>query len=134
MEITRLKFTDHNETTGVKSFLRENLIFIILKIKRGEKMGQEVIINDMPIQTTELQVNKIQKDGNERIIIDMGFKVESKDSHDITTLLYKNDFVVKVPEKDLELPATIYNYYTSITDLYVEGNVADFKLVLIEKI
>lgn len=105
----------------------------LLKNKRGEKMGQEVIINDMPIQTTELQVNKIQKDGSERIIIDMDFKVESKDSHDITTLLYKNDFVVKIPEKDLELPTTIYNYYTSITDLYVEGNVADFKLVLIEK-
>jgi len=95
-------------------------------------VGQEVIINGMKIDTTSIKIDKIGKDGESRVKIDLEFQVTSKEYHDVTTMLYKNDFIVEIPKEKLEVQATIYNYSTSITDLYEEGNVGDFKLVLLE--
>lgn len=60
------------------------------------------------------------------------FKVTSEEYHDITTLLYKEKFQIKVPEKDIHFHGKIQQYSTSVTNLYEKGNVADFKLCLRE--
>lgn len=65
--------------------------------------------------------------------ISFSFVVRSDQYHDTAVLLYKNDFQVRVPELNLEFPATIHNYATDLTDLYKEGQVADYYLELIEK-
>ncbi|RDW21155.1 DUF3219 domain-containing protein [Oceanobacillus arenosus] len=97
-------------------------------------MNVKVNINNVAIGVTNFQQELIQEEGKELHKISFDFKVKSEQSHEITTLLYKNNFIVKVEEKGLEFPATISNYSTSITDLTVESAVGDFKLELIEKV
>lgn len=91
-------------------------------------MTQKILINNFP-----LEVNNLQRETSERIKISFDFIVTHEDYHNVTTLLYENDFIVKVPEENLEFPATITNYSTSITNLYEEGAEGEFKLELIEK-
>ena len=43
------------------------------------------------------------------------------------------DFRIRVPQKELDFPAAITNYSTSITNLYEENQVADYSLELTEK-
>lgn len=88
----------------------------------------EIFLDETAIKVhkyEELKVNTLNK-------ITVDFKVTSEEYHDITTLLYKGTFDVKVPERDLSLRASIYQYSTSFTNLYIKGQVGDFKLVLIE--
>lgn len=61
------------------------------------------------------------------------FKVTSAEYHDIAVLLYKMEFRIRVPEQNLDFVAAISNYSTSITNLYEENQVADYKLELTEK-
>lgn len=96
-------------------------------------MGLEILINDLSITATNFKEEFIKEDEKNRRKISFDFEVRSDQSHEVTTLLYKNSFLVKVPEKGVVFPAVIYNYSTSITDLYVEGNVGIFSLELIEK-
>ncbi|HSJ37117.1 MAG TPA: DUF3219 family protein [Planococcus sp. (in: firmicutes)] len=65
--------------------------------------------------------------------ISFSFKVSSEEYHDTAVLLYKMNFTVRVPELELEFPATIHNYSTDLTDLYKAGQVAEYYLELIEK-
>ncbi|HWO96642.1 MAG TPA: DUF3219 family protein [Bacillus sp. (in: firmicutes)] len=98
-------------------------------------MVTEVRLNNVPIEIRgyEEEVIVDSKTGSERYKINFEFKVRSgKEYHDITTLLYKGIFDVKVPERGLEFRGTIYNYSTSITNLYKENAVGDFKLELRE--
>lgn len=69
---------------------------------------------------------------NGLIEISIEFKVTSKEYHDIAMLLYEYSFDVHIPERDLIFRATIREYATSVTNLYIEGAVADYKLKLIE--
>lgn len=96
-------------------------------------MGHKVIINDLPINVNKLTIDQLEKNGRTLLLLDMEFQVTSEEYHDVTVTLYKNDFIVQVPKEKLEIEATIYNYYTSVTDLYEKGNVGDFRLVLLEK-
>jgi hypothetical protein len=98
-------------------------------------MTQKVIINEVSIDATSFYEDTVQNKAgdNSRRKIGFDFKVTSSDYHEITTLLYANDFIVEVPEKDLKFQATIQSYSTSITNLYEENAVGDFKLELIEK-
>lgn len=91
-------------------------------------MTQKILINNFP-----LEVNNLQRETSERIKISFDFIVTHENYHNVTTLLYENDFIVKVPEENLKFPATITNYSTSITNLYEEGAEGEFKLELIEK-
>lgn len=91
-------------------------------------MGQKIFINNYPIEVENFQ----QDDSNHRKI-NVDFIVKHEDYHDITTLLYENDFVVNVPGENLEFAATITNYSTSVTNLYEEGSEGKFKLELTEK-
>lgn len=103
---------------------------------RGEtNMVSEILLNGVSIAITDFQEEKVidKTTGKSLRIIRFNFKVTSKEYHRITTLLYETNFDVEIPEKNIEFPATIHSYSTSITNLYVENNVGDFKLALIEQ-
>lgn len=90
-------------------------------------------LNELVLDVAYLKETKVEKDGDTLYRLEVEFKVTHDTYHDVTTALYKNDFLVKVPESDLEFRGEIQNYSTSLTNLYEEGAVADFKLVLIQK-
>ncbi|MFC4024844.1 DUF3219 family protein [Oceanobacillus longus] len=96
-------------------------------------MNEKVVINDVTIDAINFQEETVERDGRELKKVRFDFKVTAEGYHDITTLLYKNDFMVKMPAKSLEFPAVIHRYSTSITNLYEAGAVGDFKLELLEK-
>ena len=107
-----------------------------LNSMRGEtNMVSEILLNGVSIAITDFQEEKVvdNNTGKNLRLIRFNFKVTSKEYHQITTLLYKMNFKVEIPEKNLEFPATIHSYSTSITNLYKENNVGDFKLALIEQ-
>ncbi|MFC2947464.1 DUF3219 family protein [Virgibacillus sediminis] len=96
-------------------------------------MAQEVFINERPFQAENFYKETITKNGKPLLLVGFEFKVTSKEYHDVTVLLYENDFHVEVPEEKLEFPAVIHNYSTSVTNLYEENKVGIFKLELIQK-
>lgn len=69
---------------------------------------------------------------NGKYKVSVDFDVTSEEYHDITTLLYGGTFDVKIPERDLTFRGTIYNYSTSITNLYEKDQIGQYKLTLIE--
>ncbi len=92
------------------------------------------------IDETEIDALNFQEEsipsgvaGKTKRKIAFDFKVTSADYHDIAVLLYQMEFRIRVPEKELDFFAAISNYSTSITNLYVENQVADYKLELTEK-
>ncbi|SDI63795.1 DUF3219 family protein [Natribacillus halophilus] len=92
-------------------------------------MVNEVLLNNYPIKVESYDEEE-NVDGLYKITIE--FKVTSTEYHDITTLLYEGTFDIKVPERDLAFRGTIQQYFTSITNLYIEGQVGDYTLSLIE--
>lgn len=98
-------------------------------------METTVWIDDKQIEALDFKNEKFEVPASSDILkkISFSFQVTSEEYHDLAVLLYKNDFQVRVPELELEFPATIYNYATDRTDLYQEGQVADYYLELIEK-
>ncbi|TRZ38997.1 DUF3219 family protein [Niallia circulans] len=92
------------------------------------------MVNKIKLNDTEILVKSYKeelKDGHHSITV--VFDVGNEDYHAITTLLYKNDFHVTVPEPELSFAATIQQYSTSVTNLYEKGNVGEFTLTLLEK-
>ena len=89
---------------------------------------KEIYLNErvIPIE----HYNEEQVDGLQKIHIQ--FKVTSEEYHDIAVLLYEGTFDVKVPERNLVFRGTIHHYSTSVTNLYEKGQVADYKLTLME--
>lgn len=98
-------------------------------------MDTIVWIDNKKILASDFKEQRLELAGSEegRRKISFSFKVSSEEYHDVAVLLYKNDFQVRVPELDLEFPATIHNYSTDRTDLYQPGQVADYYLELAEK-
>ncbi|PSL40383.1 uncharacterized protein DUF3219 [Planomicrobium soli] len=94
-----------------------------------------VWIDDTKIDALSFQEETITDDasGKTKRKIAFDFKVTSAEYHDIAVLLYKMEFRIQVPEKELDFFAAISNYSTSITNLYEEDQVADYKLELTEK-
>lgn len=91
-------------------------------------MVKQVVLNDSVIKTTTYQEER----ENGLTKITFGFKVTSEEYHDVTTLLYKGTFEVKVPARDLAFRGTIQQYSTSVDNLYEQGQVGDFQLTLLE--
>jgi hypothetical protein len=89
---------------------------------------KEIFLNDTLIKIVHYDEEKV--DGLNKITVD--FNVTSEEYHDVTTLLYKGTFDVLVPERDLSFRGTIQQYSTSFTNLYIKGQVGDFKLSLLE--
>ncbi|GAA0453810.1 DUF3219 family protein [Alkalibacillus silvisoli] len=93
----------------------------------------KVMINNETIEAVTFEEETVDVAGEVKKLIKFDFKVKHEDYHDITTLLYKNDFQVSVPDQSINMNATIYNYSTSLTNLYKEGAIGDFHLELIDK-
>ena len=91
-------------------------------------MVQEIVLNDTPIQIYSYEQEIVK--GKTKVSVD--FKVTSENYHDIAVLLYKETFNVKVPEKGFAFRGSIYQYSTSITNLYIKDQVADYKVTLLE--
>lgn len=94
---------------------------------------KHIMINDLPIVADYIEHSLIEKDGEELHQVVLEFKVTNENYHDVTVELYKNDFLIKLPEKQMTFSAVIQKYSTSITNLYKEDSVGEFKLLLIEK-
>ncbi|MCQ6274929.1 DUF3219 family protein [Bacillus sp. V3B] len=91
-------------------------------------MVKEIVLNDTVIKVKRYKEEKIRGLHN----ISIHFDVTSDEYHDVTTMLYKGTFDVKVPERDLMFKGKIQEYSTSITNLYEKGRVGDFTLSLLE--
>ncbi|QQK80143.1 DUF3219 family protein [Salicibibacter cibi] len=91
-------------------------------------MVNEIKLNNYTIKVESYEEEKV----NGLYKINVSFKVTSEEYHAITTLLYEGMFDVKVPERDLTFRGTIQQYFTSITNLYIPGQVGDYTLHLIE--
>ena len=91
-------------------------------------MTEKILINDFPIQARKLDITETNP---YKVAIE--FIVTHESYHDVTTLLYKNDFLVEIPEESIKFPARISNYSTSVTNLYEKGSEGEFYLELIEK-
>ncbi|WP_338452901.1 DUF3219 family protein [Niallia oryzisoli] len=92
-------------------------------------MVNEIILNNTLIKVYSFEHRKV----NQLHEISVSFEVTSEEYHDITTLLYEGTFDVKVPERELSFRGTIQQYFTSISNLYEEGQVGDFSLTLLEE-
>jgi hypothetical protein len=88
----------------------------------------EIILNETSIKVYKYEDETIN--GLKKISVE--FKVTSEEYHDITTLLYKGTFNVKVPERDLAFTARIQQYSTSFTNLYIKDQVGEFTLSFLE--
>jgi hypothetical protein len=88
------------------------LLFYYIK-RKCIYLGNEIILDETAIKVYKYEEEKVGR--LNKITVD--FKVTSEEYHDITTRLYKGTFDVKVPERDLSLRASIYQYSTSITNL-----------------
>ncbi|WP_019415163.1 DUF3219 family protein [Paenisporosarcina sp. TG20] len=96
-------------------------------------MVSEVILDDYVLKVLDLKECDIEEDNQVLKKIQFDFKVRGgNEYHDVTVLLYKTTFDVKVPELDLAFKGTIINYSTSRTDFSDERNVADFHLEIVE--
>ncbi|PFN96101.1 DUF3219 domain-containing protein [Bacillus sp. AFS076308] len=91
-------------------------------------MVNELILNDTAIKLDHYDEEKI----NNLYRITVTFKVTSEDYHDLTTLLYKGSFDVKIPERKLTFRGAIQQYSTSVTNLYEKDQVGEYKLCLLE--
>ncbi|MEH7237441.1 DUF3219 family protein [Bacillus sp. JJ1562] len=87
-----------------------------------------IYLNDYKLEVSNYQEDNI----NNFLLVKVDFKVASKEYHEITTLLYKGDFELKVPERNLACKVMIQEYSTSITNLYEKDQVGDFTLTLRE--
>ncbi|MFE4708097.1 DUF3219 family protein [Peribacillus simplex] len=96
-------------------------------------MVDKVILNDVPLHVTDFLSETVKdSEGKEIRKVSFNFKVTHSEYHDITTLLYQMVFDLKIPQSNEEFRAEIFNYATSVTNLYEENAVGEFSLVLLE--
>lgn len=101
---------------------------IIFFIQGDDILVKEIVLNETAIQLDSYReeiVNGLHK-------ISITFPVTHEDYHDVTTLLYKGNFDVKVPENNLSFKASIQQYFTDVTNLYEKGQIGQFQLTLLE--
>lgn len=93
-----------------------------------------VMINDTRIHAFDYEEELLidQKSKKEHRVSKFFFHVTSAAYHEITTLLYTNNFRIEVAETKRIMKAEIAAYSTSITNLYEENEVGEFYLELIE--
>lgn len=91
-------------------------------------MQQKVVMNDYPIDAWNVQLEQTND-----YTLQFDFLVKHEEYHEVTTLLYENDFIVNLPASNITFSATITNYATSITNLYEAGAEGKFHLQLTEK-
>ncbi|WP_186577232.1 DUF3219 family protein [Aquibacillus kalidii] len=92
-------------------------------------MVTEIYLDDYLLHLTKYD-EEIENNINKITVV---FKVTHEQYHDVSTLLYRGSFHVKVPKRDLEFKGKIVNYSTSITNLYNKGEVGEFRVTLLEE-
>lgn len=98
-------------------------------------MAVHVYLNERMIEAYNFSEELVKEpSGRERQKIILDFKVTSEDYHDVAVLLYEMEFHVRVPQQELDFQAAITNYSTSVTNLYLGNEIADYHLELTEKV
>jgi len=93
----------------------------------------EVILDDYVLKVLNFEECSVKENDKEMKTIRFDFKVRGgNEYHDVTVLLYKTTFDVKVPTRDLDFKGTIINYSTSRSDFEDENTEADFHLEILE--
>ena len=90
---------------------------------------QEILLNEVPIKVTKLIEEKVN--GLHKVTV--VFPVTSEEYHDTAVLLYKQEFKVSIPSLHIEFYGKIVQFFTSVTDLYKEGNVGEYTVSLLEQ-
>ncbi|MEN2767092.1 DUF3219 family protein [Ornithinibacillus xuwenensis] len=96
-------------------------------------MNTTVLINSLSVAVEQLDYVDVEKEDNNLKRLTIAFKVTNQQYHDVTVELYKNDFRIRVPERNIDFQAAIENYFTSATNLYEENAVGDFNVTFVEK-
>ncbi|MBM7603022.1 hypothetical protein JOC75_000992 [Metabacillus crassostreae] len=92
------------------------------------------MVNEINIDDTILPVTDFKQDEKAgKLHVSVKFNVSSDQYHDMTTMLYKDNFSIKVPQKNLLFEAKITQYATSITNLYKKEQVGVFKVTFTER-
>lgn len=91
-------------------------------------MVDRIVLDGHPIVISHFKMDNTR--GLRQIAVE--FPVTSEDYHDVTTLLYKGEFDVQVPDIEADLRGKIVEYSTSVTNLYESGQVGTFKLAILE--
>ncbi|MRE72919.1 DUF3219 family protein [Mammaliicoccus sciuri] len=91
-------------------------------------MVENIYLDETQIPLTHFADETV--DGLYKVTIE--FNVTSEAYHDIAVLLYRGRFDVEIPDKDKKFKGEIYNYSTSLTNLYKDNQVAVYRLVLKE--
>lgn len=92
----------------------------------------DIYINGYHIKAHKFNMDILDQRNKSLKQISFEFTVTSETYHEVTTLLYQNEFLVKVPEENVVFNAKIRNYSTPIINLYEKGNKANYKIVLQE--
>lgn len=98
-------------------------------LKGSDFLVSKIMLDDRVIQLSSYEEEK--ENGSYKVSVI--FDVTSEEYHDIATLLYNGTFDVEIPEKEIMFRGTIYNYSTSITNLYEKDQVGQYKLTLVEE-
>ncbi|WP_298786892.1 DUF3219 family protein [uncultured Marinococcus sp.] len=89
-----------------------------------------IYINSRAFQEETILRNEQTEEG--KWIVEFTFQVTHEEYHDVTVLLYENDFNVQVGESD-PFQAEILQYSTDTVNLYEPGSTSRYTLALIEK-
>ena len=94
---------------------------------------EEVILDGVSLHVTDFLAETMENESGRNLRkVSFEFKVTSEEYHDITTLLYQMVFDMEIPQLNERFRAEIFNYATSVTNLYEENAIGDFSLTLIE--
>lgn len=89
-----------------------------------------IYINSRAFQEETMLRNERTEEGKR--IVEFTFQVTHEEYHDVTVLLYENDFNVQVGESE-PFQAEILQYSTDTVNLYEPGSRSRYTLALIEK-
>lgn len=89
-------------------------------------MANDIIVLD----DITLDVKELKRDEKEGTIY-IEFDVASEDYHSLSSHLYKEEFLVRLPgNNNEEFRARIINYSTSLDNLYEEDQVGEYRITL----
>ena len=91
-------------------------------------MVTEIYLNDYKLEVSNYQ----EENSKDILLVKIDFKVSHENYHDVTTLLYKGNFDLRVPDRNIACKVSIQEYSTSITNLYEKDQVGVFTLTLRE--
>ncbi len=91
-------------------------------------MARVIKLDQTPIEVNEYEA--FLEPGLTKIKV--RFPVTSEQYHEITTLLYRGNFRIEVPEAELDFQGEIIQFYTTVTNLYEKDQVGVFTVTFRE--